>query len=254
MLPGISEDYSIVVKQYGELKGLLGTEEVKRKLWINLSESEFIAQRIMSSLEAIRYRLDLSSSFYLSGSKDTDSSEDKESLPYRLASLGSTIQKIEDAKKRIEATYAKIRNDFKNISNKLDSLQKSKYTENIFYAMRALSLGALGALVTLIATGIIGIQKKGVTSSLFELPNFWSLLTSHAFLGAIVSVVIFGLFYTKQLTIFQPENMSKDNHMVPEFWRVTMLCILAGAFAEKLYNAASTKIDDYVVDDDSKRI
>ncbi|MCG7864765.1 MAG: hypothetical protein JAY74_00170 [Candidatus Thiodiazotropha taylori] len=251
-LPGIDEDYIRVSKQYGEIKGLLDTEENNKKLVVYLSESESDAQRLKSKLSSIQYRLGIARSSFLIPNEEKNESDD--TVSSRLANLSKSIDSIEEIKKRVEREYAKKKSELNVITSELDSLKKSNYTENIFFAMRALSLGALGALVTLIATNIIGIQRSQGSSRLFVLPNYWSLLISHAFLGAVVSVVIFGLFYTKQLTIFQPENSSTGNGSPPEFWRVTMLCILAGAFAEKLYSAASVKVDRYVDEDEKKGI
>ena len=48
--------------------------------------------------------------------------------------------------------------------------------------------------------------------------------------GAVVSVVTFGLFHTKQISIFPHTDA---NSGLPDFWRVTILCLMAGAFSRK---------------------
>ncbi len=131
---------------------------------------------------------------------------------------------------------------------KLGLLEETKYTDNIYLAMRALSLGALGALITLITVQLLVATEKKQPLDFIKSPHFWPFLLGHTLMGSIVSVVIFGLFYTKQLTIFQVDVTSKEV-IEPEFWRVTMLCIIAGAFSEKLYGAASNRLDKYTEED-----
>lgn len=64
-------------------------------------------------------------------------------------------------------------------------------------------------------------------------------------------MVVFALFYTKQLTIFQNLNGLKSSQ--PDFWRTTLLCIVAGAFSDKIYDAVSTRVDRYVETDKPKQ-
>jgi len=256
-LPNIDKDHSQVLDQYGELKRYLDLEDLKRlDTATKLSDAQSLAQRIKASLDSLEYRFNLSrySGYTGNYSNLANLNPNPDAFDEKMAYLGESIKEIENSKRLIEGVYARKKDELNIVSHQLDALQKSNYTENIFYAMRALSLGALGALVTLIATNIIGIQKIEKSIGLFKLSNYWSLLISHAFLGAVISVVIFGLFYTKQLTIFQPDNTTGTNSTPPEFWRVTMLCILAGAFAEKLYSAASHKVDQYVDEDKKKDI
>ena len=118
----------------------------------------------------------------------------------------------------------------------LDPTEESEHTKNIFFSMRALSLGGLGALITLLASYVlIPLKNNSTNSSFINRSNYWSLLLGHTLMGAVVSVVILGLFYTKQLTVFQPDSASNGS-VTPEFWRVTVLCIIAGAFAQNLYS------------------
>jgi hypothetical protein len=54
-------------------------------------------------------------------------------------------------------------------------------------------------------------------------------------MGGIVSVVVIGLFFTGFISIFA--NAS-HNTGETDFWKVTILCLLAGAFSDRLFQAA----------------
>ena len=110
--------------------------------------------------------------------------------------------------------------------------------------MRALCLGALGAILTLLASSSIKSRKIPNYKSVFNEENYWQSLITNCLAGSIVSVLAFALFYTKQISIF--DSTLESNTQAPDFWRSTLLCLIAGAFAEKLYEGVSTKVDTYV--------
>lgn len=133
---------------------------------------------------------------------------------------------------------------FSNLKNRLSSLQEAKHFENLYYVMRALCLGALGAILTLLAASSIKSKKVPEYKSLFNEENYWQSLITNCLAGSIVSIVAFALLYTKQISIFTASLETKTQS--PDFWRSTLLCLVAGAFAEKIYEAVSSKVDDYV--------
>jgi len=105
----------------------------------------------------------------------------------------------------------------------------------LYFVMRSLCLGALGALVV-----FIPMETFTREDSLFARPNYWQLLIAHIFLGSIVSVVVLGLFYTRQISIYTDLGDSG-----PEYWRVTIFCILSGAFSERIYLFGVTQFKRY---------
>jgi hypothetical protein len=122
---------------------------------------------------------------------------------------------------------------------------------NLYLVARALALGAIGALMSIMVkfeTAASG--AKGRQSHVwFDDHSIQRLWTSTA-IGAVVSVVALGLFHTKQITIFSNGDSSPGQ---PEFWRVTILCLMAGAFSDRLFQAASQKVGAYIGDSDRTR-
>jgi hypothetical protein len=243
-IPSINEEFSTLLKNLGELQAIYGGDHDKAKLAAYISEIESRSRALYEKTDGAKARI-LTARFSSSSLIASLNSDEKTDISKRLNSLDRALTDIGDDKKTLEVVYAGKLNELKVAEAKLSTLNESKYTENIFYAMRALALGGIGALITLLASYMLIPPTNDKTKGFMNSNNYWSLVLAHTAMGAVVSTVIFGLFYTKQLTIFQPENSSSES-MAPEFWRVTMLCIIAGAFAEKLYSAASNRVDVYV--------
>ncbi len=184
--------------------------------------------------------------------ENSEATTDRELFFNKVKLLNSYVDILKVRLNTLESWLSAYTKIFNTMSDKLTVLESSKYTENIYLAMRALSLGALGALITLLVAHILVPQRKNQASNFIKSPHFWPYLLGHILMGSIVAVVVFGLFYTKQLTIFKADTTSKEV-LEPEFWRVTMLCIIAGAFSEKLYGAASNRLDKYTEEDENKQ-
>ncbi|ALQ10199.1 hypothetical protein WNY97_20640 [Pseudoalteromonas fuliginea] len=243
-IPSINEEFSKSLSLLGELQAIYGGEHDKALLIPSISQAESRTRALYEKTDGAKARI--LSARLSSPSFITDlNSEEKTDIGKRLIVLERGLSDIGDDKKMLDVIFAGKVNELKVAEAKISILKESKFTENIFYAMRALSLGGLGALITLLASHMLVPPANGKSKDFMSSNNYWSLLLAHTTMGAVVSTVIFGLFYTKQLTIFHPEKVLSDG-VSPEFWRVTMLCIIAGAFAEKLYNAASNRVDVYV--------
>jgi len=146
----------------------------------------------------------------------------------------------------IEALIENTRRSIALLKKRLDDLSESGHHANVLFAIRALCLGGIGALVTLLARRTIGAFGPVNEQTFFSIPKYWPLLITHTILGGLIALVAFALFYTKQITIFKPEFPNGGASGDPEFWRVTLLCIIAGAFAEKIYGAVSSRVEKYV--------
>ena len=59
--------------------------------------------------------------------------------------------------------------------------------------------------------------------------------------GGIVALVVFALFTTGELSVFANVGPTPDE--MPDYWRVVILCLIAGAFADRLFVAARERID-----------
>ena len=57
----------------------------------------------------------------------------------------------------------------------------------------------------------------------------------------IVALVVFALFTTRELSVFANDGATPDE--IPDYWRVVILCLIAGAFADRLFAAARERVD-----------
>ncbi|WP_256805550.1 hypothetical protein [Bradyrhizobium sp. Bra64] len=136
------------------------------------------------------------------------------------------------------------------VSNQLDIRKKLETaaadTSNIYVVARALSLGAIGALMSIIAKFLASPTKRG----LLEDSNFIGRMWASMAFGGVASVVVIGLFFTGFISIFANSTQGGGE---TDFWKVTILCLLAGAFSDRLFQAASGRMDAYLGADQSAR-
>ena len=59
--------------------------------------------------------------------------------------------------------------------------------------------------------------------------------------GGIVALVVFALFTTREISVFSNEGGTPDE--IPDYWRVVILCLIAGAFADRVFAAARERVD-----------
>ncbi len=211
-------------------------------------EKSFFSNSLVASIDLLEIeQLNLKSEIRVSeSSRDREISEIK--TPDANAKLVETkrekieelTSKIDDATKKIELNGRRI----SNLENRLISLKEDNHYENLFFVIRSLSLGALGAMLTLLASSSIKSKKVRSYDSLFHDKAYWSLVITNCLAGSIVSIVVFALFYTKQITIYPVEGT--DSNVLPDFWRTTLLCLISGAFAERIYEGVATKVDTYI--------
>jgi hypothetical protein len=110
---------------------------------------------------------------------------------------------------------------------------------NLYLVTRALALGAIGALISIFASLLSISKARVVFDDKGALAKVWASMA----IGAIVGVVMVGLFFTGFITIFAQTQQATGN---PDFWKVTILCLLAGAFSDRLFLAASGKMERYL--------
>jgi hypothetical protein len=56
-------------------------------------------------------------------------------------------------------------------------------------------------------------------------------------------VVVLGLFFTGFISIFSQAQTAPGN---PDFWKVTILCLLSGTFSDRLFQAAARRMEQYL--------
>lgn len=151
-------------------------------------------------------------------------------LTGELDQLNAELVELKDRKASILSSQAELR-------KKLDAAAAD--STNIYVVARALSLGAVGALMSIFAKYLAGPAARGLFEDSASIGRMWASIA----MGGIVSVVVVGLFFTGFISIFAnaaPTNGETD------FWKVTILCLLAGAFSDRLFQAASGRMDAYL--------
>lgn len=113
---------------------------------------------------------------------------------------------------------------------------------DLYLSIRAFALGGLGSIAMAIMT-----KSVSTSASHLEDDKGWVKLRLNpllwTFVGGIVSLVAFGLFYTKQISIFHvPDSV---NTQIPDYWRMSILCLIAGAYSETIINTASRQVEIY---------
>ena len=224
-------------------------------LLTNKGVIEYIARYWQPAVRGIVLTLLLATLFFF-GFKPIPIDNEKDSISNRLlyanclASYEKSLRRYEYAKHNLEqandnrsvtqdefgAYLASHYSRFDDATTELKTkeaekeIAQKKYQMEVYLSVliRAICLGALGAIASMLARQVIEQNE----SSFFGKPKFWDTLITNSLLGAIVSVVVICLFFTKQLTIFKPD-ISK---IEPDYWRITLVCILAGAFSKKIYS------------------
>jgi hypothetical protein len=146
----------------------------------------------------------------------------------------------------LSGQVALLRNQLKDVQSKITIINSKRETlradtQNTYLIIRALCLGAIGSIIMLLTKYISSAPGK----EFFDVIDYGRTLAS-MMIVAIVSVVTFGLFYTKQISIFDPTEAGAT---IPAPWRVTIICLVAGVFADKIFEAASQRVAKYLKSD-----
>ncbi len=187
--------------------------------------------------------------------EETEIKGNLEAIRFTIA--GESAEKIAHAAQNLGAETSLMATQISNVKKKQNILKKRREailislneihakveesqrdTSNLYVVIRALSLGAIGALASIFATQLF----SQTTVTLFNQPSAFPRIWLSMIMGAIVGVTIVGLFYSGFISIFPQSEPPKGN---PDFWKVTMLCLIAGAFSERLFIAASARVDKY---------
>jgi hypothetical protein len=150
--------------------------------------------------------------------------------------VNEKIQVTED-KKIAEARKASLNANRVELEKKIRV--STSDTTNIYLVTRALALGAIGAMISIFAKFLL----MGSTHFLFEDRMIMSRMWASMVMGGIVAVVVVGLFLTGFISIF---SGSTQNTGPTDFWKVTILCLFAGAFSDRLFQAAAGRMDNYL--------
>jgi hypothetical protein len=167
----------------------------------------------------------------------TERVDEKEKNSYldRLTELKQAINGLQDGKKRIVDEIQNSQNLHADLMKKIEGTASESY--NFYLVTRALALGAVGTLMSFFAK--FGSASGGLFEDRHAMARLWTSMA----IGAVVGVVALGLMHTRQISVFSHSGDVAGN---PDFWRVTILCLLAGAFSDRLFQAAAGRVEQYL--------
>jgi Skp family chaperone for outer membrane proteins len=217
MLAWFSHDYAKLAEAYAPERIKLVNKRIE-------FDSELQDRR--RDLADITQKLALTRSKLGSG-KDAELQADLDQL---LDLKTSTENQIAEQQKSIAAASQ----DIADIDQVIQRVQNQ--ADDLYLVVRGVALGALGAL----AHTLVAFMSRR-RPQLFR--DGRAERTAAAMLaGAIVSVVLFAGFHTRQISIFDvpPDSIAQR----PDFWRVSVLGLVAGAAASWVYHsiAASRRL------------
>ena len=194
-----------------------------------------------SAEDELRYKLRIS---------ENDLSEIRSRSEEYLNAMERTVSEIESIRKRrreivdrkgeIVLKLTQTTNTIADLTNRITVNQKTidqlmKDSEHQYFAVRAFALGAMGAFAAAMSLHLasgsasVGIRPTRATLSML--------------FGGIVSLVVFGLFTTREISVFSNTTLQPD--AAPDYWRTVILCLVAGAFADRIFAAAQQRVDDF---------
>ena len=107
---------------------------------------------------------------------------------------------------------------------------------NRFYAFRALCLGALGALAAILSRLVMPWREEQIGGGMPHLSAGRTLAALAV--GAVTAVIVFGAFLTGDVSLYASAGAPVID---PDFWRMTIVCLLAGALSIFLHRAAEAR-------------
>lgn len=238
----INPDYLLAVREYAEPANKLKSDlsDVDKKI------AQTDANIILFS-KTLQEVADTSTA--LAGRMGTDGTSAaalaKEALKAgeEAAAIKRDLGEAHEKKESLQKQRFQLSSELEELIKKIDASQADN--TNLYVVTRSLALGAIGALISIIANYLSSTRN----GTLFADDGIIARVFASMAMGAIASVVMIGLFYTGFISIF-PQDQTQSTTENPDFWKVTVLCLLAGAFSDRLFQAASGKVDQYLANED----
>ena len=158
----------------------------------------------------------------------------------RYQDVAGRIGSAEKDFNAIEEQISSLKEELAIVVERLDDIMR--HVNNQHLAMRAVALGALGAFAAALAAFL---PEANSGARLQE----GHVLLSMVFSG-IVALVVLALFATREISVFATAGESSDE--IPEHWRVVIVCVIAGAFADRLFSAARKRVYEATRGDDER--
>ena len=210
MLAWFSHDYAKLAEAYAPERIKLVNKRI---------EFDAELQDRRRDLADITQKLALTRSKLGSG-KDAELQADLDQL---LDLKTSTENQIAEQQKSIAAAAQ----DIADIDQVIQRVQNQ--ADDLYLVVRGVALGALGALAHTLVAFMSRRRPRLFRDGRAERAGAAMLV------GAIVSVILFAGFHTRQISIFDvpPDSLAQK----PDFWRVSVLGLVAGAAASWVYHS-----------------
>lgn len=160
--------------------------------------------------------------------------EEHEGISSAMKNSDRAEQVLNSARLKLEQTkieIASIEEEIRVVGARGREIRRQ--STNQYLAMRAIVLGALGAFAAALAAFL---RRESRGARLEQGRTMLSML-----FGGIISLVVFALFTTREISVFGYDGAAPNE--MPEYWRVVILCLVSGAFADRLFAAARERVE-----------
>jgi hypothetical protein len=139
--------------------------------------------------------------------------------------------------KQLELRKVNVENSLGAIKKRLEATEAD--SAKIQVVVRALALGAIGAMMSVFAKFLARPRRRSLFDDDASMGRLWVSMA----MGSVVSIVVVGLFFTGFISIFSNATQGPGE---TDFWKVTILCLLAGAFSDRLFESAAGRVETYL--------
>ncbi len=201
---------------------------------------------IPARIELVGRRLDFESD-YLDRTQDrVDVDARIEAVRVRLKEnkdpdLQADLESLIDLKRIAEEQMLELDKSIKRADNDIAELGRvidrtHGHADNVYLVVRGIALGALGALLYT----LVGVLSRRRPGALLAGGNLERAVAA-TLVGAVAAVIALAVFHTRQISIFAAGADAAAGR--PDFWRVTVLCLGAGALAGAVYSRSAPHVD-----------
>jgi hypothetical protein len=232
----VNPEYLLALHEYGQQLAKLSQDasdtDIKlAELRTRISKQERSMKELSAAMAAKQ------SSMSLAGAPTDEIAKAGIEAATKMNGLSSELDQFTGEFTDLKDRKATIVSAQTDLRKKLDTAALD--STNIYVVGRALSLGAIGALMSIFAKHLAGPPTRALFEDKASIGRMWASIA----MGGIVSVVVVGLFFTGFISIFANATQSTGE---TDYWKVTILCLLAGAFSDRLFQAASGRMDTYL--------
>ncbi len=183
--------------------------------------------------ESLREQTDLA----IANATATEIASSAVKFGYKTENFKIAINELKAQKESLENQQTALQKAETEINKKLEA-SKAR-TADLYAVSRALALGAIGALASIFFAQFRSAAPSPIN---FDDRKAMAWTAGSMAMGAMAAVAVASLFFTGYISFFSSSEPTSQN---TDYWKVTILCLLAGAFFDRLYQEAGRRIDRY---------